>query len=156
MAAPPIPSKPRLAPLLSFVGFTFGGIGEGLRPLRHNGKADGRFTALTAELFAGNVGAPIHLRGEEQVFARLHSSGNDPARSTASSGRKNHAHSGTKANAQRCGSQSYPGAGSWRYVRLFHSRPAIQLTAVNLSEPFSQKTAARVPPMPRMVGEAKQ
>ncbi len=45
-----------------------------------------------------------------------------------------------------------------RYVHLFHSRPAIQLPAVNLpTEPFSQKTPLpRFPPMPRMGGEAKQ
>ena len=37
---------------------------------------DGRFTALSAELITWNVGAPFHLRGEEQVFARLYNSGN--------------------------------------------------------------------------------
>ncbi len=74
--AEPLASKPMVAVLVSFVGFAFGGIRKVLRLLRRDGKNDGRFTAGTAELIAGNVGATFHFHAEEQVFARVHSSGN--------------------------------------------------------------------------------
>ncbi len=75
MAAPPIPSKPRLALLLSFVGFAFGGMGKGLGLPHRAGKADGGFSALSAELIAGNEGAPFPLRGEATSLGKLRARG---------------------------------------------------------------------------------
>ncbi len=40
---------------------------------------DGRFTPRTAELIAGNVGSPFHLRGEATSLGKLRARGRDRA-----------------------------------------------------------------------------